>query len=60
MLAEVFCVDICGQVLDTPRLSQYVAPGVTTLIELRSGDVLTLRDDPEAEGDDEGGKGGRA
>lgn len=48
LLVEVFHVDICGQVLETPRLAQHVSPGVTSIIELRGGDVLTVREATDA------------
>lgn len=44
LVAEVFTVDVCGQLLDTPKRTQRIAPGITATVHLHAGNVLVVRE----------------
>lgn len=44
LVAEVFQIDPCGTVIDTPVRSTDIAPGVTATVHLHAGNVLVVRE----------------
>lgn len=49
LLAEVFNVDVCGHVLDTPVRVQRIDPGITATVHLHAGNVLVVREPLDGE-----------
>lgn len=49
LLAEIYNVDVCGQVIDTPARVQRIAPGITATVHLHGGNVLVVREPLDGE-----------